>query len=77
METLTCFIQWAEQYLSEEKADLAHSRGVSFKNMMLRIPGSISSKNGGGSKCYRSGTVKNHSVFGSTLLTLQKDSFSK
>jgi hypothetical protein len=40
------FIQWAEQYLSEGKADPAHSKGVSFKNIMLRIPGSINSKNG-------------------------------
>jgi hypothetical protein len=40
------FIQWAEQYLSEGKADPANSKGVSFKNMMLRIPGSINSKNG-------------------------------
>ena len=39
------FIQWAEQYLSEGKADPAHSKGVSFK-MMIRIPGSINSKNG-------------------------------
>jgi hypothetical protein len=40
------FIQWVEQYLSDGKADPAHSKGVSFKNCMLRIPGSINSKNG-------------------------------
>jgi hypothetical protein len=39
------FIQWVEQYLSDGKADPAHSKGVSFKNCMLRIPGSINSKN--------------------------------
>lgn len=40
------FIQWLEQYLSDGKADPAHSKAVSFKNCMLRIPGSINSKNG-------------------------------
>lgn len=35
------FIQWAEQYLSGGKADKCHSLGLSFKNCMLRIPGSI------------------------------------
>ncbi|MGB7954911.1 MAG: hypothetical protein WCF23_13110 [Candidatus Nitrosopolaris sp.] len=44
------FIQWAEQYLSEGKTDPAHSKGVSFKKMMIRIPGSINSKNGQGVK---------------------------
>jgi hypothetical protein len=39
-------MQWAEQNLSDGKADPAHSKGVSFKNCMLRIPGSINSKNG-------------------------------
>jgi len=39
------FLQWVEQYLSDGKADPAHSKAVSFKNMMLRIPGSINSKN--------------------------------
>jgi hypothetical protein len=37
-------MQWAEQYLSNNKADLCHSKGVSFNNCMLRIPGSINSK---------------------------------
>jgi hypothetical protein len=39
------FIQWAEQYLSDGKADPCHSKGVSFKNCMIRIPGSYNSKN--------------------------------
>jgi Primase X len=38
------FIQFAEQYLSNQKADLQHSRGLSFNNCMLRVPGSINSK---------------------------------
>jgi hypothetical protein len=38
------FIQWAEQHLSDGKADKCHSMGLSFKNCMLRIPGSINSK---------------------------------
>ena len=33
------FIQWAEQYLSDGKADPCHSKGLSFKNCMVRIPG--------------------------------------
>jgi hypothetical protein len=40
------FMQWTEQYLSDGKADPAHSKTVSVKNCMLRIPGSINSKNG-------------------------------
>jgi hypothetical protein len=40
------FMQWAEQYLSDGKSDPVHSKTVSFKNCMLRIPGSINSKNG-------------------------------
>jgi hypothetical protein len=40
------FMQWAEEYLSDGKADPAHSKAVSFKTCMLRIPGSINSKNG-------------------------------
>jgi hypothetical protein len=39
-------IQWAEHYLGDGRADPAHSKAVSFKNCMLRIPGSINSKNG-------------------------------
>jgi hypothetical protein len=38
------FIQWSEQHLSDNKADLCHSKGVSFNNCMLRVPGSINSK---------------------------------
>jgi hypothetical protein len=38
------FIQWSEQYLSDGKADQCHSKGVSFNNCMLRVPGSINSK---------------------------------
>jgi hypothetical protein len=38
------FLQWSEQYLSNNKADPCHSSGVSFNNCMLRIPGSINSK---------------------------------
>jgi hypothetical protein len=38
------FIQFAEYYLSDNKADPAHTKGLSFKNCMLRIPGSFNSK---------------------------------
>jgi hypothetical protein len=38
------FMQWVEQYLSNNKADPCHSLGVSFNNCLLRIPGSINSK---------------------------------
>lgn len=38
------FMQWAEQYISDNKADPCHSKGVSFNNCVLRIPGSINSK---------------------------------
>jgi hypothetical protein len=37
-------IQWAEKYLSDNKSDHCHSNGLSFKNCMLRIPGSYNSK---------------------------------
>ena len=40
------FMQWAEQHLTNNKADPCHSKGVSFNNCMLRIPGSINSKVG-------------------------------
>jgi hypothetical protein len=36
------FIQWAEKYLSKNKSDPCHFNGLSFKNCMLRIPGSNS-----------------------------------
>jgi hypothetical protein len=40
------FIQFAEYYLSDNKADPEHTKGLSFKNCMLRIPGSFNSKDG-------------------------------
>jgi hypothetical protein len=40
------FIQFAEPYLSSNKSDPEHTKGLSFKNAMLRIPGSFNSKNG-------------------------------
>jgi hypothetical protein len=40
------FIQWAEKYLSKNKSDPCHFNGLSFKNCMLRIPGSYNSKHG-------------------------------
>jgi hypothetical protein len=39
-------IQFAEYYLSDHKADPCHTKGLSFKNCMIRIPGSFNSKNG-------------------------------
>lgn len=39
-------MQYAESFLSNNKADYAHNITVSFKNCMLRVPGSINSKNG-------------------------------
>jgi len=38
------FLQWAEKHLSDNKADPCHTQGLSFKNCMLRVPGSINSK---------------------------------
>jgi hypothetical protein len=40
------FIQFAEEFLSDNKADPCHTKGLSFKNCMLRVPGSINSKTG-------------------------------
>jgi hypothetical protein len=40
------FLRFAEQYLSLRKSDPQHNSTVSFNNCMLRIPGSINSKNG-------------------------------
>ena len=40
------FIQFAEQFLSDNKSDPEHWKHVSFKNCMIRIPGSVNSKNG-------------------------------
>jgi hypothetical protein len=39
-------MQFAESSLSANKADRAHNMTVSFKNCMLRVPGSVNSKNG-------------------------------
>ena len=38
------FQRFAEQFLSNNKADPCHSNNLSFKNYMLRIPGSHNSK---------------------------------
>jgi hypothetical protein len=38
------FLRFAEQYLSNKKADHCHSNGLSFRNCMLRIPSSYNSK---------------------------------
>jgi hypothetical protein len=38
------FIQFAEQYLSNKKSDPCHSFTMSFKNCMLRVPGSRMAK---------------------------------
>jgi hypothetical protein len=38
------FIRFAEQHLTNKKADICHSKTLSFKNCMIRIPGSINSK---------------------------------
>ncbi|MGB7955141.1 MAG: hypothetical protein WCF23_14280 [Candidatus Nitrosopolaris sp.] len=40
------FIQFAEQLLSNKKSDPCHSYTMSFKNCMLRVPGSFNSKSG-------------------------------
>jgi hypothetical protein len=40
------FLRFAEYYLSNGKCDLQHNKTVSFKNCMLRVPGSVNSKNG-------------------------------
>ncbi len=37
-------IQWTEQYLTNNKADPCHSSSLSFKNCMVRVPGSFNSK---------------------------------
>ena len=60
------FIQFSEEFLSAKKADPCHTKGLSFKNCMLRIPGSINSKNGmkKKSKSYENGMeldlISNH-----------------
>lgn len=40
------FLQFAETFLSHGKSDKVHNNTVSFKNCMLRVPGSYNSKNG-------------------------------
>ena len=40
------FIQFAEELLSNGKSDKSHNNTVSFANCILRVPGSINSKNG-------------------------------
>jgi hypothetical protein len=40
------FLRYTESYLSFEKSDPQHNHTVSFNNCMLRIPGSVNSKNG-------------------------------
>jgi hypothetical protein len=39
------FLRFVESFLSNGKSDKAHNTTVSFKNCMMRIPGSINSKN--------------------------------
>jgi Primase X len=39
------FLRFTESYLSLKRSDLQHNTTVSFNNCMLRIPGSINSKN--------------------------------
>ena len=38
------FIQFAEQFLSNKKSDPCHAFTMSFKNCMLRVPGSFNAK---------------------------------
>jgi hypothetical protein len=40
------FLRYAELFLSLKKSDPQHNHTVSFNNCLLRIPGSINSKNG-------------------------------
>jgi hypothetical protein len=39
------FLRFVEYYLSNIKTDSEHYHTVSFRNCMLRIPGSVNSKN--------------------------------
>jgi hypothetical protein len=39
------FLRWVEPYLTDGKADPAHSKTVSLKNCYLRVPGTINGKN--------------------------------
>jgi hypothetical protein len=47
------FLRFAEMFLSNGKCDSQHNKTVSFRNCMLRIPGSINSKNGQAVKIIR------------------------
>jgi hypothetical protein len=38
------FIQWVEQFLTNNKAGPCHSSSLSFRNCMVRVPGSFNSK---------------------------------
>jgi hypothetical protein len=38
------FIQWTEQFLTNNKADPCHSNSISFRNCMVRVPASFNSK---------------------------------
>ena len=38
------FIRWTEQFLTNNKADPCHSNSLSFRNCMVRVPGSFNSK---------------------------------
>ena len=40
------FLRYAESFLSDGKCDPQHNKTVSLRNCMLRVPGSINSKNG-------------------------------
>ena len=42
----TEFLRFAELYLSDGKSDPMHNNTVSLNNLMMRVPGSINSKNG-------------------------------
>lgn len=44
-EVSTKFIRFVESYLSNNKSDHSHNSTVSLNNCMLRVPGSINSKN--------------------------------
>lgn len=40
------FLRFVEHFLSEGKSDKAHNTTVSFRNCMMRVPGTINSKKG-------------------------------
>ena len=41
----TKFLRFAEHYLSDGRSDPSHNHTVSLNNLMMRIPGSVNSKN--------------------------------